>query len=103
MGMYDELPNGAQVKCWWNELRRVKRGDEVPALDGLTTYQIALIEGDYAQVQDGRFLRISKSPRHRTPIYDKWGDPMPEMYPGYLMKDWEKHPPRYQDSACREG
>ena len=93
MGMFDEFPNGAQVKCWWNCLRVVKRGDEVPPLGDppCNRYQIALREGGFAQIRRNRFVFISKARRH-VPMFDKYGEEIDMVPAGYLLEDWENDP-----------
>jgi len=33
MGVYDTLPNGQQIKCYWNEMRDINFGDQVPNIN----------------------------------------------------------------------
>lgn len=91
MGVYDTLPGGQQVKCWWCVMKDVKYGDVVPSLERETNYSIALREGGYANITDLKFISITSKPIHQK-IFDKWGDPFDEkesrgiMKEGYLFK-----------------
>jgi len=79
--VYDILPNGQQVKCWWNEMRSVSFGDEVPMVGGRDTYSVSLRvwRGDhfvedmeFANVSGGRFVSITSEPLFE--VFDKFGE-----------------------------
>lgn len=77
MGTYDILTDGereGQVKCWDNHLILYDIGDDVPTLDGKTSYSIVLREGGYAWIHNNIFLGIEDKPFRDFPIADKYGD-----------------------------
>jgi len=82
MGVYDSLPNGSQVKCFYNELRDLKVGDEVPYLDPDTSsYVVLLREGGFAKVIGGKIVEIVEDEVPRYPkdfpdftCIDKWAN-----------------------------
>jgi len=78
MGVYDILPKGQQVKCWWSEMRDVNFGDQVPNISGESNYSIALREGGYANVTDCRLVSVTEKPLHST-LFDKYGDPIENL------------------------
>lgn len=97
MGLYDELPGGVQVKCWWSDLHHIVPGNEVLAIDGIKDYDIALVEGGFAVVYSCIFKDITKyieveSVEARAaslgwtmvfipkrPLFDKWGNQIKEL------------------------
>lgn len=72
MGVYDILPGGQQVKCWWSEMREIKFGQAVSPVGDQTAYSIILKEGGYANVTNCKLISITDKPIHRQ-IFDKWG------------------------------
>jgi len=100
MGMYDELPEGQQVKCWHNAMITFHPGDEVPQVSGEYTYSLALREGGFAVIRQGVFTGVFGSPAaDGLPVFDKWGNPFEEPGPAdsigdteypYRFADWEK-------------
>lgn len=85
MGVYDMLELvGAphvdegdlpQVKCWGSDMATFKAGDDVPEIEGNRTYQLALLEGGYALVEDCRLVQWLEAAKADIPIFDKWGYP----------------------------
>ena len=75
MGFFDILPDGQQVKCWWNVLMDVSVGDKVLEVNGVKTYSIALVEGGYACIYNCYLLGVEKKPLKNHPIFNKWGKP----------------------------
>ena len=75
MGVYDILPGGQQVKCWWCDLKKVKIGDEVPPVRGLESYSIALQEGGFANVFKLSLMSITNFQMLHT-VVDIWGAEM---------------------------
>ena len=80
MGMFDSLPRGSQVKCWFNMLVVLKVGDSVPTL--YTDYVVLLREGGYVRVKDGTITKIVENLGRKyyypkdfpnLPCIDKWG------------------------------
>ena len=96
MGVYDMLELAGmphvdegylpQVKCWGSDMRTFKAGDEVPEVDGNRTYQLALLEGGYALVEDCRLVCWQETPQADIPIFDKWGYPYFEG----VYDEWRK-------------
>ena len=86
MLFYDILPNGAQIKCFYERrTRHLKVGDEVGGLDRLPTYIILLREGGYIRVADRKIAEIVEDgwpysvedfeyPEYCYAVFDKWGD-----------------------------
>lgn len=76
MGAYDEIVVGervAQVKLWDNQLTHYTLGDEVPNVgEGITTYSVAVREGGFVNVNDGRIESWTDIPKHVV-VLDKWG------------------------------
>ncbi len=72
MGIYDILPAGQQVKCWWCDMRDVKIGDEVLPVRGLESYSIALQEGGFANVFKNTLMSVTEVAMI-SDIVDKWG------------------------------
>ena len=72
MGVYDILPGGQQVKCWWCDMRRVRIGDEVLPARGLESYSIELQEGGYANVYKLRLMSVTEVATMKD-VVDKWG------------------------------
>lgn len=76
MGLYDsfDLPgtpaDGAQVKCFDSEMVTFRVGDSMP-WNG--DYAIALREGGYVTVSDGKLIGWQEGPPSDRQIYDKWG------------------------------
>lgn len=87
MSLYDILPGGQQVKCWWEEMWHVQFGDIVPAIYDEPTYSIALREGGFANVIDGIFNSITENPASDM-ILDAWGDPFDELTKGTFGEDY---------------
>ena len=93
MGLYDsfDLPgtpaDGAQVKCFDCEMHTFKAGDEMPWSGD---YAIALREGGYAVISDGRLTTWQEEAPTSGPIYDKWGAPFVGDVPntGLLGEDY---------------
>ncbi len=77
MGVYEVLDipgcEGAQVKCWQCEMCIVRVGDEVPAIGGHESYVVALREGGYIIIEDGKVARWEAELTAEGPIFDKWG------------------------------
>jgi len=72
MGVYDMLPAGQQVKCWWCEGREVKIGDEVLPVRGLDSYSVALQEGGFANVFKLQLMSVTEVAM-MPDVVDKWG------------------------------
>jgi len=80
VGVYDMLPKGSQVKCWYNDMRTVQKGDRVPVL-GKEGYVVLLREGGYVSVNfDGVVQKIVEGRKPYYPedfpgiaCFDKWG------------------------------
>lgn len=89
MGVYDSLPGGQQVKCWWCDMRLVKIGDAVPELDCERSYSIALREGGYANVLDCTLVSIADTQEcDFDPVFDKYGDPFDPTWEGSLGESY---------------
>ena len=72
MGVYDILPEGQQVKCWWCEGREVKIGDKVLPARGLDSYSVALQEGGFANVFKNTLMSVTEVAM-MPDVVDKWG------------------------------
>lgn len=72
MGVYDMLPAGQQVKCWWCEGREVKIGDKVLPVRGLDSYSVALQEGGFANVFRNTLSSVTEVAMMKD-VVDKWG------------------------------
>ena len=72
MGVYDILPGGQQVKCWWCDMRKVNIGDKVLPVRGLESYSIALREGGFANVFGCVLMSVTEVAM-LPDIVDKWG------------------------------
>lgn len=72
MGVYDILPDGQQVKCWWCDMRKVKIGDEVLSTRGLESYSIELQESGYANVYKLALMSVTEVAMLHA-IVDIWG------------------------------
>lgn len=96
MGVYEVLDipgcEGAQVKCWWCELKAVKVGDEVPAVGGCDSYAVALREGGYVVIEDGRIARWEKELTAEWPIFDKWGCELSKESVGIMGEEYRFSP-----------
>lgn len=81
MSLYDILPEGSQVKCWWSEMKGVKEKDGVPTIAGYSSYIVLLREGGAVVVKDCTVIYIIESVYHedgglieRVPVFDKYGN-----------------------------
>ena len=72
MGVYDILPAGQQVKCWWCDMRDVKIGDKVLPARGLYNYSVALEEGGFANVFKLQLMSVT-GVATMPDVVDKWG------------------------------
>jgi len=88
MGCYEILPGGQQVKCWWNQLKRIDYGDTVPELNGNSSYCIVLREGGYAIVVDCKFVGVWDTPCANYPLFDKYGAIWTGEFNGLFGEDY---------------
>ena len=76
MGLYDSFSipgtpaDGAQVKCFEEEMNHYKVGDNVPLVGN---YGIVLREGGVAIIDEGVFVRWEKELPTDRRLVDKWG------------------------------
>lgn len=89
MGLYDTLDvegcKGAQVKCWFNDMRTLREGDLVPALTPEAIYAVALREGGFLVIINNEIDRWQKGKPVTFLVFDKWGDLFDSKYPRSIM------------------
>jgi len=91
MGVYDILPGGQQVECWWRRLMNVKYNQAVlPLGKSICDYSITLREGGYANVDGCTFMSVTKEPMFPNIIFDKWGNKITKIEEGYLFSKYYK-------------
>ncbi len=76
MGLYDIIKVGdleGQVKCWGCEMKYIHVGDIIPMIDNKNSYSIAMREGGFVNVIDGRIASWTSHSSQEF-IYDKWGE-----------------------------
>jgi hypothetical protein len=86
MGMYDEIEFGervGQVKLWDCVMHTYREGDEIgPPFNG--SYSIAMREGGFVHVEEGRIQAWTETPMAGKPVVDKYGAPYDENTGGLL-------------------
>lgn len=77
MSSYDEIKVGkkrGQVKLWENAMLTYEKGDDVPLIPGENpNFSIAMREGGYINIKNGKVQNWTKNPKFPDNIFDKWG------------------------------
>lgn len=81
MGVYDIMPKGSQVKCFWDIMEHLRVGSKAPSY--YPEYIVLLREGGYVRVKEGVIVKIVENHGRKFyypedfptfPCIDKWGD-----------------------------
>ncbi|MPY36071.1 hypothetical protein FNH09_34020, partial [Streptomyces adustus] len=79
MGMFDDIHTGnrcGQTKAFGRTLAHYCTGDTVDPVDGRTHVQIAMPDGGWLHVRDGRIHSWQETPAPDLPPYDNFGRPL---------------------------
>ena len=90
MSLHDIITVGTregQVKCWDNAMQHYGLDSYVPPIDNIDTYSVAMREGGFVNVIDGRIRSWVDTPSLLSDfVFDKWGRLFTKETKGILLE-----------------